>query len=276
MRKKQFDNQFKMDFHTHTSFSPDSKASTEEMVIEAMKRGITDLAFTDHVDIDADIDAHDMDWDFDRKAYEDNINALSDRYGAEINLYKGLEIGIQPHLLKENTAIVNEIAFDFVIASVHSVERHDLYHQKFFQRHTNHEAVRVYFEEMYKSLVSFDAYSVVGHQDLYLRYKPELEEIKLTAYHDIVSEIYKHLIYSGKGLEVNSGGFRYGLFENNPSDALLKLYRDMGGEIITLGSDAHTPEHLGFKYEENLERLKALGFKYICTFEGMKPIYHKI
>lgn len=276
MKRNTFNKRIKMDFHTHTSFSPDSKTSMDEMIKEAINRGITDLAFTDHVDLDADIDSHGLDWDFDRNAYETQVDKLKSDYGDNINLYKGIEIGIQPHLSKKNTEIINEIPFDFVIASVHSVERHDLFHRKFFDRHSDKDAVRIYFEEMFESLRTFESYSVLGHQDLYLRYKPVLSEVRFDTYNEIVYELFKHLIQNGKGIEVNSGGFRYGLPENNPSDQLLKLYKQAGGEILTLGSDAHSPEYLGFKYEENIERLRGLGFKYICTFEGMKPIFHAI
>lgn len=276
MKRKTLNKKLKMDFHTHTSFSPDSKTSMEEMLKVAINKGITDLAFTDHVDLDADIDSHGMDWDFDRKAYERQVESLKGNYGERINLYKAIEIGIQPHLSRRNTEIVSEIPFDFVIASVHSVERHDLFHRKFFDKHLDNDAVRIYYEEMFESLRTFDAYSVLGHQDLYLRYKPELSEVRFDTYKEIVYGLFKHLAQNGKGIEVNSGGFRYGLPENNPSDQLLKLYKQAGGEIITLGSDAHSPEYLGFKYEENIDRLKGIGFKYICTFEEMKPIFHAI
>ncbi|HAS72518.1 MAG TPA: hypothetical protein DCS67_00050 [Clostridiales bacterium UBA8960] len=266
----------KTDFHTHSNFSPDSKASMETMVVEAINRKITDLAFTDHVDLDADLEVHGLDWDFDRSNYEKSINELNGTYGEKIRIYQGIEIGIQPHLAKANTAIIQESAFDFVIGSVHSVERRDLYHRKFFDSHSDKEAVRIYFEEMYESVKSFDALSVLGHLDLYKRYKPELGKIKLNEYQEIVEEIFKHLIQNGKGIEINSGGHRYGLDQNNPSDQLLKLYKEMNGEVITLGSDAHGPEFLAYKYEENIEKIKAMGFKYICTFNKMKPIFHKI
>lgn len=266
----------KTDFHTHSNFSPDSKATMKDMVCEAIKRNITDLAFTDHVDLDADLETHGLDWDFDRAVYERSIRELKEVYSDRINIYQGIEIGIQPHLSRANTDIVNESAFDFVIASVHSVERRDLYHRTFFESHSDKDAVRIYYEEMYKSIKAFDAYSVLGHQDLYLRYKPELKNVKLYEVQEIIIEIYKHLIHSGKGIEINSGGHRYSLGHNNPNDELLRLYKEMNGEVITLGSDAHSPEFLGFKYEENIEKIKSIGFKYICTFEKMKPIFHKI
>ncbi|GAB6106843.1 histidinol-phosphatase HisJ family protein [Fusibacter bizertensis] len=267
---------FKMDFHTHCNYSPDSDTPMEEMIIAAIKKGITDLSFTDHVDIDADIDAYPQDWDFDRDAYEKDILNMKGKYQGQIAIYQGLEIGVQPHLVEKNSGIVKANDYDFVIASVHSVERRDLYHKKFFENHNDKDSVMIYYSELEHSLRNFDAYSVLGHLDLYLRYKPELKSVPLSSYEEIVREILKKAIENGKGIELNAGGYRYGIEQNNPGTALLKIYKELKGEIITLGSDAHRPDYLGYYYEENCELLKHIGFKYITTFEKMKPVFHKL
>lgn len=265
-----------VDFHTHSNYSPDSNVTRVEMIEQAISIGITDLAFTDHVDLDADMDLAPQNWDFDRNDSELTLNALRNDYKGRINLYHGLEIGIQPHLAKENTEIVHSNRYDFVIASLHSVERRDLYHRKFFEMHSDKEAVRIYYKELYESLINYDAFSVIGHLDLYLRYKPELKNVRFEDYYDIVESIYKLAIESGKGIELNAGGHRYGIGHNNPHERLLKLYKDMNGEVISIGSDAHTTQYLGHQYSQNIEILKNIGFKYICTFENMKPIFHKL
>ena len=265
-----------VDFHTHSNYSPDSSVTRVEMIEHAIQIGITDLAFTDHVDLDADMDMMPQNWDFDRNDSERTLSALKREYEGRINLYQGLEIGIQPHLIDENTAIVNQNRYDFVIASLHSVERRDLYHRKFFETHSDKDAVKIYFKEYYESLEKFSAYSVIGHLDLYLRYKPELKNVKFGDYNEIVEAIFKLAIESGKGIELNAGGHRYGIGHNNPHEQLLKLYKDMKGEVISIGSDAHSTQYLGHQYAQNIEILKNIGFKYICTFEEMKPIFHKI
>lgn len=266
-----------VDFHTHCDYSPDSSTPMKEMIEKAIEIGITDLAFTDHVDLDADIDAETIqNWDFDRDDHERAIDRFKREFEGKIKLYNGLEIGMQPHLGKENTEIVSKNNYDFVIASIHSVEKKDLYYRRYFENHSDKEAVQIYFQEFFQSLKTFNDYCVLGHLDLYLRYKSELSSVKFSDYDDIVYEIYKHIIHSGKGIELNAGGHRYGIGHNNPHNHLLKLYKDMHGEILTLGSDAHKPIDLGYHYKENIELIQSLGFKYICTFNNMKPVFHKL
>lgn len=265
-----------VDFHTHCNYSPDSNASMVEMIEHAIEIGITDLAFTDHVDYDPDIDFVSQNWDFDRNDSERTLNRYKNEYKGRINLYQGLEIGVQPHLYKKNSEIVKANAYDFVIASLHTVEKRDMYQRKFFENHSDKEAIRIYYRELYESIVKFNDFSVIGHLDLYLRYKPELKSVDLLEFGDIVETIFKLLIENGKGIELNAGGHRYGIGHSNPHDRLLKMYREMNGEVISLGSDAHSPNYLGHQYQQNIELLKKLGFKYICTFESMKPIFHKL
>lgn len=267
---------FMMDFHTHCSYSPDSDTPMEDMIKAAIQIGITDLAFTDHVDIDADIDNYPQDWDFDRNAFEKDIFSMQEKYQEKINIYQGLEVGVQPHLIEKNAEIVKGNQYDFVIASLHSVEKRDLYHKKFFEHHNDIEAVQIYYTELEKSLRKPMDFSVLGHLDLYLRYKPELKNVAAKHYDDIVHVIFKKIIEDGKGIELNAGGFRYGLNQNNPGMTLLKLYKEMKGEVITLGSDAHSPKYLGSNYKENCELLKSIGFKYVTTFKKMKPVFHKL
>lgn len=277
MQMRQYINKpMKMDFHVHTNFSPDSTADMESMIEAAIKNNITDLAITDHVDLDADLEGTALDWNFDRNRFEREIKQHKMRYQNRINLYQGLELGIQPHLASENTKIVRENTYDFVIASIHSVERRDLYNRKFFDAHNDHESVFIYYKEMLESIKAFDDYSVLGHMDLYLRYKPELSKVAEIEYMAVVDEILKHLIYNGKGLEINAGGYRYGLGHNNPHDRLLKRYLQLKGEVITIGSDAHTVDRVGTMALENIELIRDIGFRYICTFEKMKPVFHKI
>lgn len=92
----------------------------------------------------------------------------------------------------------------------------------------------------------------------------------------IFTEILKTVIADGKGIEVNTSSHRYGLSDLTPSRDILKLYRELGGTIITIGSDSHKPEHLGTFIDETKQELKTLGFKEFCTFDKMKPIYHQL
>lgn len=267
---------FKMDFHTHTNYSPDSKTEMNQSILTAIENDITDLAFTDHVDFDADIESGIGDWDFDRDKYAEEIKVHQANFKGKINLYHGLEIGVQPHLTDRNSDVVKMNQYDFIIASLHSVERRDLYHRKYFENHTDLDATRIYFESYYESVKSFKDYSVLGHLDLYVRYKAELEKVDFNKYSDHVEALLKMVIEDGKGIEINTGGFRYGLNYANPNPQFLKLYKALNGEIITIGSDAHTLDYLGHKYDETVALLKAIGFKYVSVFNKQVPKFIKL
>ena len=122
---------------------------------------------------------------------------------------------------------------------------------------------------------NYKDYSVLGHLDLISRYDENgpypFEKIK-----PMIQEILEIVIQDGKGIEINTSSHRYGLKDSQPSRDILKLYKELGGKIITIGSDSHKPEHLGAYINEAKELLKELGFGYYCTFEKMKPIYHKL
>lgn len=266
----------KIDFHVHTDFSGDAEIPLEEMVKEAIKTGITDLAITDHVDFDYDPTADIVFWEIDVKDYHEKIMRVKETYKDQIKIYKGIEFGVQPHLAERMNAFVDANAFDYVIGSLHTVDGIDLYNGAYFEPYSDLEAIRHYYEDYYKCATMTDRYSCLGHLDLFLRYKKSLASMDVNSTLDIVDEIYKHLIHNGKGIEVNAGGHKYKLGDNNPAIPLLKRYRELGGEIITLGSDAHTPNYIGLMHDENWELLKSLGFKYICTFDQMKPVFHKL
>ena len=122
---------------------------------------------------------------------------------------------------------------------------------------------------------NYHNYSVLGHMDLITRYDKAgvypFEKLK-----PILTKILKIVIADEKGIEINTSSHRYGLKDLTPSRDILKLYKELGGKIITIGSDSHKPEHLGAFVDETKEELKLLGFEYICTFDKMKPVYHKL
>ena len=92
----------------------------------------------------------------------------------------------------------------------------------------------------------------------------------------LIEEILKTVITDGKGIEVNTSSYRYGLSDTTPSREILKLYKALGGKIITIGSDSHRPEHLGTYIKETKELLKELGYTHFCTYERMVPIFHPL
>lgn len=262
----------KMDFHVHSDFSPDSHVPMSEMIKEAINRGVTDIAFTEHIDFDSDQSSNVKVWDFDKNSYFESIATLQNKY-PNIKLYKAAEIGLQEHIADKNKAVTNEFNFDFIIGSLHMLDKEDLYYTNLFTKVPVKEAIYRYYESFYENTLAFSNMNVLGHLDLYTRYSKDSKNVPFNSYSDVLETLLTSIIQKGIGIEVNAGGHRYGLGCNNPTDNILKLYRHLGGEIITLGSDAHSPVTIAAAYEENCEKLKTLGFKYITLFESQKPIF---
>ncbi|MGX8797286.1 histidinol-phosphatase HisJ family protein [Fusibacter sp. JL298sf-3] len=267
---------FKMDFHVHSDFSSDSKAPMEEMLQAAIDQSVTHIAFTEHVDYDSDPSLRTTEWDFDQPAYFNQVEAFNRRYDGVIKLHYAAEIGLQEISAEKNDALCKAYPFDFILASLHTLEKKDVYLSPHFTDGSAKTAIQTYFEAYFNNICAYDNYDVLGHLDLYLRYHPQTRNVPFSAFSDYVETLLKKVIESGKGIEVNAGGHRYNLGHNNPDTPILKLYKDLGGEIITLGSDAHSTGYVAHAYEANVAHLKALGFQYACTFEKRQPVFHKL
>lgn len=263
------------DTHMHTHFSGDSDADPREMIRSGKEKGLAGICFTDHLDLDYPNDPAEFLIDF--PAYFQELCQVQKDFSSEFPVYIGLELGLQPHLSKELPAIVSEHPFDFVIGSSHVVHGIDPYYPEYYIGKTEDEAYREYFESILENLAVFDCFDVYGHIDYVVRYGPNRNTYySYEKFADIIDEILKTLIQKGKGIEINTGGFKYGLGHPNPTEAILKRYRELGGEIITIGADAHKPEHVAFDFEKVPDILKNAGFSYYTVFKNRKPEFQKL
>jgi len=207
--------------------------------------------------------------------YYKTYQKMKTQYGDKITLKLGMEFGMQVHTIEQYEKLYAKYPFDFIILSVHEVEDKEFWTQDFQRDRTQQEYNERYYEELLYLVQNYHNYSVLGHMDLITRYDKAgtypFEKLK-----PIFTEILKTVIADGKGIEVNTSSHRYGLSDLTPSRDILKLYRELGGTIITIGSDSHKPEHLGTFIDETKQELKTLGFKEFCTFDKMKPIYHQL
>ncbi|HLS65633.1 MAG TPA: histidinol-phosphatase HisJ family protein [Pseudogracilibacillus sp.] len=259
------------DYHMHTNFSADSDAPMEAMIEKAIEKGFQEICFTEHVDYDYPDPT--ITFDLDVVVYDKKIKELQDKYADSITVKKGVEIGVQPHVLDDCEVLANEEQFDFIICSMHATDGKNLHRGDFFEGRTPEEAYEIYFTEFHECIKQFKQYSILGHLDLVKRYK-KLDTDR--NFHELIEPILKTVIEDGKGIEVNTSGFAYGLGSGMPSTDMLKLYKDCGGEIITVGSDAHEPYQIGHRIKETYELLQSLGFSYVATFSDRKPEFHKI
>lgn len=280
------------DYHVHTEYSDDSAYEMEQVVRDAIERGIDELCFTDHVDYGIK-----RDWDepgeliyrvggsgepdamvlnnVDYPKYVAQIRELQKKYGDKISIKLGLEFGMQAHTIDRYEKLFARYPFDFIILSVHEVEDKEFWNQDFQKGRSQQEYNERYYEELLYLVKHYHNYSILGHVDLITRYDNAgvypFEKVK-----PVITEILKTVIADGKGIEVNTSSHRYGLKDLTPSRDILRLYHELGGRIITIGSDSHKPEHLGAYIDDTKQELRALGFTEFCTFDQMKPVYHPL
>ena len=263
------------DVHMHSQFSGDSKAPVDSMIKAAQQKGLSGICFTDHLDIDYPDDP-DL-FLLDLPNYTNTIQALANQFREIIPVRMGIELGLQPHLANLHEDILSQYSFDFVIGSSHVVHGVDPYYLKFYEGRSEKAAYREYFESILENIQAFDGFDVYGHIDYVVRYGPTKNTNYIwTEYQDIIDEILKLLISKGKGIEINTGGFKYGLGHPNPTEEILARYRELGGEIITIGADAHAPEHVAFDFEKIPDILNNAGFDYFTVFKKRKPEFIKL
>ena len=261
------------DTHMHSQYSGDSDAPQEDMIRAAIRAQLPGICFTDHLDIDYPDNPEAFLLDLPN--YTSSVFAMQEQYRDQISVRYGIELGLQPHLAALHADILSQYDFDFVIGSSHVVHGYDPYFPPFWKTHTEEEGYREYFESILENIRAFDDFDVYGHIDYVVRYGPTRNENYTCArYSDVIDEILRLLIEKGKGIEINTGGFKYGLGHPNPCEEILARYRELGGEIITVGADAHAPEHVGF--EKVPQILKDAGFTYYTVFRKRKPEFIKI
>lgn len=261
---------FFADYHTHTSFSSDSEASMKSMIEKAIAVGLKEIAITDHLDFNYP----DPEFPFllDYENYYKSIQDCREKYKNKIHITMGIEFGLQEIVKKETESFYHTHIFDFCIGSTHCVKGLELYHNYFYEGKIQKEAYQEYFEDLLNNVKIFDCFQVYGHMDYVNRYGDyDNRNLDYNTFKDIIDEILKLIIKKGKGIEINTSGFRYGLGYAHPKLEILKRYKQLGGEIITIGSDAHSPNDITSHFKEAYELLQEAGFKAITIFRNQKP-----
>ena len=258
---------FYADYHTHSSFSTDSETPMEENIKAAIGLGMKEIAVTDHIDFDFPDPA----WPFlfDYAPYRAEVERLRGIYGSQISILLGVELGLQRHVYGEIDQFLKDNQFDFVIGSSHCVDQCDLCAPDFFVGKTKEEAYEAYFEDVLYHVEHCPVFNVYGHIDFISRYGGyEDKTLSYAQYAPVLDNIFRALIAQGKGLEINTSGFRYGLNRTHPQVDLLKRYYELGGRILTVGSDAHKPEDIGADFAVAYELMKEVGFADVTRLQN--------
>jgi histidinol-phosphatase (PHP family) len=273
------------DNHNHSEFSFDGKRnSVEACARKAHLKGLGGLAFTDHCDffVPAMKAAHEnlVPEVFDVEAQQEEIDRVSDILTKEcsgrspLKILKGIEVGMHENHHDDIRRMLSEHSFDQVIASVHYLEDTDPFYGGYYEGKDWKRAYGHYLETIWKEMTWLADFDIMGHFDYVVRYAPYPEScLRHKDFSDILDEMFRYLIYEGKALEINTKSYQtYKGREVMLDIDILKRYRELGGEVISLGSDAHDPDRSGHDFDRYADLLKSLGFRWTAHFEKRKLI----
>lgn len=284
------------DYHLHTSFSADSEASMEDQIQAAVRAGLESICFTEHLDLDSPFvnapkDDPTGDFHIDEAAYREAFLLKKIRYAGTIRLFFGLELGLRASMAGELSSYVHAHPdYDFIIGSTHSAQGGmDPYYDSFFQADScpmnSCDPYRAYFEQALANVRACSDYDSYGHLDYIFRCGPmaadgsapeRTSSYLYERYQDLIDPILFELILRKKALEINTSPLKKGFPETNPGKAILKRYHDYGGRMVTIGSDAHTPDGVAFGFDRAAALLRECGFTSYVTFEKREPIRHML
>ena len=259
------------DYHTHSSMSFDGHAPMADIAAAAERAGLDELCITDHCDF---LDEHGRpnrayDWDGACAQYREALAACKPGF----TLRLGLEFGMSHLDPAAAAAICARPEADFILGSIHNLcpEKGgtDLYVVPYPDESACCAALDDYFASM-ALLADTDFYDVLAHIIYPLRYMEV--PVSLEPYYGRIRAILRTAVEKGRGMEINTcRGHTIGAWK-----PILELYRACGGEIVTVGSDAHTPAHVGRGVRDAYGLLADCGFRYVCTYEKRKPVFHKL
>ena len=279
------------DNHVHSSFSTDSNTAMKEHCKQAKLKKLSSICFTDHMDYEF---PEAYSW---KKENEDSLapftfapepyfqmtKEMAEAF-PELEIRTGVELGLKKEIKEKALTLTKTYPFDFVIGSTHLVENMDPYYPEYWEAFGEEKGILRYYETTLENIKAGFDFDVYGHIDYILRYCPavktavkkqiSLEPVftkTMSEYAEILREILSLLIQDGKGIEINTAGFKYGLGHPNPHETLISFYKKLGGEIISIGSDAHETEYLGFSFEKVPDILKKTGFSFYTEFHERQP-----
>ena len=266
------------DYHVHSTCSQDGRQTMAQAAQAAVAAGLDELCLTDHVDTVYWGPEQKPRWDFDWDAVRRQFRQAQEQWGHRITLRLGAELGEAAMSFQRAEHLMQGAPpLDFVIGSVHMAGKKfhhkDLYYIEKADEAYYDSVIDSYLEDVL-ALARWGEFQVLGHLTLPLRYITENYGEHMTFAHhmDQVEEIFRTIIPKGLGIECNTNRGN----ESLPGADILRLYRRLGGEIITLGSDAHRPEDVGCFIRQRQELLRECGFRYFTTFTGGKPEFKEL
>ena len=267
------------DNHNHSQFSFDGgRTSVGKTVNSAIGKGLAGVCFTDHCDffvppMKAKYEEY-VPEVFDVEARNAEIDKVNAKCPQDFHVFKGIEIGVQKSERDKIAAHLEKYSFDEIIASVHYLDDTDPFWGGYYEGKTWRYAYGHYLETLYDEMVWLgDRFDIMGHYDYVTRYAPYPEcSILYKDFPDILDSMLRYLAENGKALEINTKTYqdfkgRTPVLDKN----ILMRYRELGGEIISLGSDSHDADRVGFNFQRTAALVSRCGFRYLAHFDKRKP-----
>ena len=259
------------DFHMHSRVSFDGHDTGLQLAQAAVAAGLKEICFTDHLDYDPLGTMPDLAFDtavYNAEYYDLEVPGLIIR--------RGMEFGIARNNIAQFRQDLQRRHFDFVLGSMHFVDDLDVYFQPYWEGKTVFQAERRYLEETLECVKIHDDFDVLAHLTYISKTHchPAPRPVPYSEHREIIDEILKTLAAKGKGLEMNTSGVdRCGGYL--PTADYFRRFKELGGEIVTVGSDAHRSDRVGQYSYEACAILQDI-FGHVCTFADRKPIFHKL
>jgi histidinol-phosphatase (PHP family) len=251
------------DYHIHTTFSPDSPAGPEELCRRAIQLGIPEIGFSEHWDVSP----YEKDIRYLKPGpWYAEIERLRSLFANQLTLRAGIELS-EPHLYPEDTTrILAQAPFDYVLGSVHYVGENLMFSEAYFRSHTADEVYSSYFIELEKMVRVADL-DIIAHFDIPARTAKPIFGYEPARYEKSIRAILQVAIERGLALDVNVAGLRKPSQVISPDPLILGWYSKMGGERVTLGSDAHALDQLGLHLDKAVEAIRAAGLTHLTRYE---------
>lgn len=267
----------RIDLHMHTSASFDGNYSAEEMTESCIKNELATIAFTDHFDVDF-YERHNL-GSRQETSYTD-ICAAQEKHSDKIRILRGIEMGQPTYDLALTEKSLARYEYDFVIGSIHNLREMPDFGDLNYKEMNLDEIYSLldrYFEEEL-ALAKWNGFDTLAHLTYPMRYIVQAgrNEVELSRYSEITDEIFRTLVANGKALEINTSGLRQPIGKTMPTENYVRRFKELGGEYLTLGSDAHFTEHVGAGIDNGYKIAESCGFEYVTYFKNRNPVKVKI
>lgn len=254
------------DYHMHSTFSCDCRAPMADMCAAAVAKGIAEIGFSEHYDLFDGEAAPCRDY-FRLEPWAAELERQRAAFAGRLIVRAGIEIG-EPHLFHaEAAALLARYPFDYVLGSLHWIGPNSIFDTGYYQAHPESEAFQLFYTEL-ERVTAVGDFDILSHFDVPVRTSFGVYGRYAAAEHaDAMRPALRNCVERGLALDLNTAALRRRANTLTPGLEILKLYVELGGERVTLGSDAHRPEQVGSHLETAMEIARAAGLRYLTHFE---------